>query len=644
MSAKKWTLNWLALVLVVPAALVGGASAVEIYRIGGADVPQPQGENINFHQLQWRDFTEKQSLDEEKFAAGILEPIFLGPETNIALTSVERNAGPYVRVSGVASYSITELSKQMIDGDPLTYWEWVKGLEKNQKKVESRGQRWLESRRITMDLGGLFFINRVRIIAAESGLYPDKLDVAADLAVQKKDNVSGYGAARIGGVLVYELAGNVRDTIDVSFPPALARSIGMMLYRTSVKPLLIGELEVYGTGYTNQAHYIGALIDLGEPAIWGDISWGGRQDDQARVWIQSRAGRDEDPNLYWRFSGRGDEVTPYNQNGKLLNASEYKKLKPGEPAEITYDTENWSFWSAPYEFDADSAPVNSPGPNRFFQLRVDFLPLGDRGGAVDYIQFAATKPPLAEDVLGEISPTEVPLGEVSEFAYLINPTIRAAHSGFDQIEISTPFGFVEVDSVAATGLTEWQVVEVAPDSTSFTVLLSPRRTRAESGGVVEVFYRAPVLRFGTAFDAWVSDSQRPEELAQRVNPGNAADEVLSEVITVRTTLSKRLLADLVVSPQTATPNGDGINDEIAFSFDLLQITGEVPLSLEVYDLSGRLRRVIYEGQQQSSSLVFSWDGRDDSMGLVPPGLYVYRLSIEAEKGEDQQIGTIGIVY
>ena len=34
-----------------------------------------------------------------------------------------------------------------------------------------------------------------------------------------------------------------------------------------------------------------------------------------------------------------------------------------------------------------------------------------------------------------------------------------------------------------------------------------------------------------------------------------------------------------------------------FSFDLLQIKGEVPLSLEVYDLSGRLRRVIYEGQQ-----------------------------------------------
>ena len=60
---------------------------------------------------------------------------------------------------------------------------------------------------------------------------------------------------------------------------------------------------------------------------------------------------------------------------------------------------------------------------------------------------------------------------------------------------------------------------------------------------------------------------------------------------------KRRLADLEVSPQTATPNGDGINDEIVFSFDLLQIKGEVPLSLEVYDLSGRLRRVIYEGQQ-----------------------------------------------
>ena len=210
---------------------------MEIYRIGGEDVPRPSEAGVNFHQLSWSDLEAEQSLDAKALAAGTLRPIFLTPTTNIALTSTERRGGPYVRVSGVASYSITDLSKNMIDADLGTFWEWVEGIQSR-----FTGQRYLETRRVTMDLGGLFFVNRVRVVAAESGLYPDKLDVTADLGVQKKDNVSGYGAARIGGQLVFELAENVQDTIDVRFPPALARSVGLLLYRASPKALHIGEV------------------------------------------------------------------------------------------------------------------------------------------------------------------------------------------------------------------------------------------------------------------------------------------------------------------------------------------------------------------------------------------------------------------
>ena len=201
-----------------------------------------------------------------------------------------------------------------------------------------------------MDLGGLFFVNRVRIVAAESGLYPDGLYVSADLGVQKKDNVSGYGAARVGGQLVFELPENVQDTIDVSFPPALARSVGLLLLRASPKALHIGEVEVYGVGYAHQAAYVSPFIDLGEPAVWGAIRWRGSEDPRARVWIQSRAGKDLDPNVYWRFTGRGDEVTSLDDEGQPLDATDYLFLKPGEAGEITYDIDNWSFWSSPYTF------------------------------------------------------------------------------------------------------------------------------------------------------------------------------------------------------------------------------------------------------------------------------------------------------
>lgn len=629
----------LAAALGVAALAAGKGGAVEIYRLGGEDVPRPSQAGVNFHQLSWSDFEEEQSLDAGALAAGTLRPIFLTPATNIALTSADRRGGPYVRVSGVASYSITDLSKNMIDADRATFWEWVEGIQSR-----FTGQRYLETRRITMDLGGLFFVNRVRIVAAESGLYPDKLDVTADLGVQKKDNVSGYGAARLGGQLVFELPENVQDTIDVRFPPALARSVGLLLYRASPKALRIGELEVYGVGYAHQASYVGPFIDLGEPAVWGDIRWRGRKDPRARVWIQSRAGNDRDPNVYWRFTGRGDEVTSLDETGQPLDATDYLFLKPGEAGEITYDTDNWSFWSSPYAFaDSSGTPIASPGPNSVFQLRVDFLPVGSEGGELAFIEFSATKPPLAEEVLGEIYPPEVALGEIASFQYAIQPLIRAEHSGFDAIEIAAPFGVVGVDSVQATGLDSF-AVHIAPDSLRFSVALFPPRTAGDSGGVVEVFFRAPVLRYGTTFRGWVRDTQRPLELAQPINRGNAANEIASEVLTVRTSISRRLLDDLIVQPKIATPNGDGINEHIHFSFKLLQVTQQVPLRLAVFDLSGRSLRVIHDGQQPSGDLRFSWDGRDESGAQVPPGLYVYRLSVEAEKGGDQRAGTIAVVY
>lgn len=615
------------------------SGAVEIYRIGGEDVPAPSAPGVNFHQLSWSDFEEEQSLDAAALAAGVLRPIFLTPATNIALTSAARRGGPYVRVSGVASYSITDLSKNMIDADPATFWEWVAGIQSR-----FTGQRYLETRRITMDLGGLFFINRVRIVAAESGLYPDKLDVAADLGVQKKDNVSGYGAARVSGQLVFELPENVQDTIDVRFPTALARSVGLLLYRASPKALHIGEVEVYGEGYAHQASYVGPFIDLGEPAVWGDIRWRGRKDPRARVWIQSRAGSDGDPNVYWRFTGRGDEVTSLDAAGQPLDATDYLFLKPGEAGEITYDIDHWSFWSSPYSFaDSSGTAIASPGPNSVFQLRVDFLPVGREGGEVEFIEFSATKPPLAEEVLGEIYPPEVALGEIASFRYAIQPIIRAEHSGFDQVEIAAPFGVAGVDSVRATGLDRF-AVHIAPDSLRFAVALFPPRTSGDSGGVIEVFFRAPVLRYGTTFRGWVRDSQRPLELAQPINRGNAASEIASEVLAVRTSISGRLLDDLEVQPRIVSPNGDGINEQVHFSFKLLQVTQEVPLRLAVFDLSGRSLRVLHDGQQHSGGLRFAWDGRDESGERVPPGLYIYRISVEAEKGGDQLAGSVAVVY
>ena len=611
--------------------IVGAIPALEIYRIGGAGAPKPAASNeVRFHQLHWSDFTEKTGLEEEALAAGVLQPFFLDADENIALTTPQRGGGPHV--SGNVGYYVNEKSLRLVDGDPATFYDWVettKSLERNET---------LRKHRITMELGGVFQVNRVRLFTAMSGHYPDQLDISThpDFSVSR--------SLSLRGKIIANVLENVRDTIDVSFPPQLAGSVGLLLHRITPKAVILGEIEVYGQGYVGQASYVGDFIDLGEPAIWGQLRWRGSKDPGARVFIQTRAGKDDDPNMYWRFTGRGSETTSFDEKGKLLTASTYARLKPGEGSEITYDTANWSFWS-PYEF-ADSSGTNifSPAPNSVFQLKVDFLSTYKDGSEVEFIEFSATKPPLAEEVVGEIHPTRVPLGETARLTLVLTSTIRAQHSGFDQIEIATPFGLSGVDSLKIGGLpVEPRVTMLKPDSTLFSLQLPHRLAAGDSGELVEVQFRAPVLRYGTPFNAWVRDSERPGELAQQINPGDASLEVESESFVIRTTLSKDLLADLQVEPRLITPNGDGMNEEVSFSGDLMQLTERVPLTLGIFDLSGRLLKT-QEDLSRSGKFNFTWDGRATNGRLVPPGGYLYQIAVEAESGEEQLRGSLSVVY
>ena len=618
------------------AVLGGRAGGLEVFRIGGEGEPGPDQPGVNFHQLQWSEFKEKEGFDEEAFAAGILRPFFLHPDENIALTSLARGGGLFVNVDQFSSYTVSDASKKALDADPATFYEWIASTIEDKFSVQAQ----VQTHRITLNLGGLFPINRVRVFPPpRSGDYPDKLDIAThtEFVNSRQKDLSGELVARVPE--------NVQDTIDVRFPSLLARSVGLLLYRITRRSIKVAEVEVFGEGYINQAYYVSPFVDLGEPAIWGDIRWRGRQDPDARVWIQTRAGKDLDPNVYWRFTGRGDEASRFDEKGRLLDAAAYAQLKPGEAAQITYDMENWSFWSSPYGFaDSSGTSILSPGPNSVFQLRVDFLPTIHDGGEIEFIEFAATKPPLAEEVVGEIYPPEVVLGETTQFTYAIRPTIRSQHSGFDRVEISTPFGLAGVDSVKIGGVpVEVQAYIERPDSTLFAVQLPGHRSAEDSGELVEVVFRAPVLRYNTAFDGWVRDTERPLDFGQRINPGNAALELVSDVLAVRTSFSERLLTDLRVAPRIITPNGDGVNEEVNFSFNLLQLTNAVPLRVEVFDLSGR-RLWVKEGLQQSGRFNISWDGRDHLRELVPPGVYLYRIDVEAEKGEDQESGTIAVIY
>ena len=68
------------------------------------------------------------------------------------------------------------------------------------------------------------------------------------------------------------------------------------------------------------------------------------------------------------------------------------------------------------------------------------------------------------------------------------------------------------------------------------------------------------------------------------------------------------------------------------------------MTLELYDLSGRRVRRAYEGMDGNGSYALEWDGTDDQGLLVPPGLYLYELRVEADEGSERRLGSVGVVY
>jgi len=69
-----------------------------------------------------------------------------------------------------------------------------------------------------------------------------------------------------------------------------------------------------------------------------------------------------------------------------------------------------------------------------------------------------------------------------------------------------------------------------------------------------------------------------------------------------------------------TPNGDGKNDFVNFSFGDLNDN----IKVEIFDISGHLMRTIM------SASTMQWDGRTDSGEIVESGVYIYQYTVDGK--------------
>ena len=287
--------------------------------------------------------------------------------------------------------------------------------------------------------------------------------------------------------------------------------------------------------------------------------------------------------------------------------------------------------------------MTSPGPQRFVQLQIAFATKDGQAGGLELVELLTSQPPISGPVVAEVWPVAVEPGQVTNFVYALRPELGRETSGFDQLVLETSGRFVGVDSVRINQ--ERQALVLAePLQDQRLVVTLPRLGPADNQKVVELFFRAQSFHFGTWFHGAVFDSERPLEVGQRVEAGDALFSVGGQP-SVGGHPARRRAATTSRSGDIGNhANGDGINDVVAIEYTVLKLAQAGTVEVTVFDISGRRVQQLYRGQDRSGRYGQLWDGRGADGRMVGPGLYVYRVRVAADQGWEQRSGLIIVAY
>jgi hypothetical protein len=505
-------------------------------------------------------------------------------------------------------------------------------------------------REIFFDLGSFFWIDSQRLA------YGPFRTSFGDYHLEFSD-----GARAADGSLKWEAAVERRQPIRSGvrfegnrFAPVRARFFRLKwtLYATGTgsggggATIQLSEIQLYGEGVQPEVVLESDLIRLGGSRNLLGIDWEALAPPGTEVRVQTRTG-DELGQVQHYFKKDGTEVSE----------AEYKKLLSifkGEVVAEEVPGNDWSDWSEPYA-DPAGSPISSPSPREFLKVRATLRSADPEASAELRSLRLSFADPVAQSLVGEVTPVMVDsLGAQRAFSLYVRPRFGSADPGFDELLLVAPadmeLEFAGLYRGAGGAFTEVAQAQRVPTSGDSLLLRFPLIAPAGTE-LLRLDFRTALYSAGAVLQAALQHRAGGGGAWQRVDPGDAVAALAGNTTTLVGTFRSEALIDQVeVAPALFTPNGDGVNEEAMFRFKVVRVGDDSPVQVRIYDLGGRLVRVLAERRPLSTgAYAMAWDGRDAGGGLVPPGVYCARLSIDTEVqgarvGRENVLKVVSLAY
>ncbi len=385
---------------------------------------------------------------------------------------------------------------------------------------------------------------------------------------------------------VKQIAENERANTDDFFDPETARYVMLRVDKqdpslTNAFSTTFGEIEVYGVGYLQQGTVTARVRDAQVGVNWGRASWRANTPPGTAVRIQVRTG--DTPTVGSSWSTWSNEVTVPNS---LFNVYE---------------------------------------PRRYMQYRANLYTSSVETPRLDEVTITADTQLVAQSATARVLPQTAQILKESEFDYQVTVEANSRSTGVDTLVL-----FTEIPLVVLA-------VKVNDLDIPFEVKFQPGQIVIGFGTTINFSASINVhFRFTPFLDQTILPSQVISK-KNALNPQRVDAQLTGTVAGWTLTafgVPEKVIVGARADPNPFTPNNDGRNDVTFFSFFVSNLVVERPVSLKIFDISGRLVRTVMDTRTTAQAFVeqnaIRWDGRGDNGRVLPPGLYLYQIKVDVD--------------